>query len=83
MSIKNLSPRKQELAPVEIIKKHEPLPDQCHHLECNKKATQLDFCEEHYDHFKFGLIKKNGEYVSDYEKKLEQYLSHQKRKKAA
>jgi hypothetical protein len=37
---------------------------------CKASASRFSFCAEHYDHFKFGLIKKTGERVSDYEKKL-------------
>jgi hypothetical protein len=37
---------------------------------CKASASRFSFCTEHYDHFKFGLIKKTGERVSDYEKKL-------------
>jgi hypothetical protein len=81
MSIKNLEPKNKSL-PREIQKQYE-LSDQCSQFECKQKATNMDFCEEHYNHFKFGIIKKNGELAPDYEKKLENYASHQKRKKAA
>ncbi len=36
----------------------------------------LGFTREQYEHFKFGLIKKNGEKVPDYEKKLAQYEAY-------
>ncbi len=42
---------------------------------CKKEAKRFSFCDEHYDHFKFGLIKKTGEQVPDYEKKLGHYLA--------
>lgn len=44
---------------------------------CKKDGDRLSFCEEHYDHFKFGLIKKTGEPVPDYEKKYGHYLAYQ------
>jgi hypothetical protein len=61
----------------------EPLPGACHAWHCKAQAKQFNFCEEHFDHFKFGLIKKNGEPVSDYEKKIEHYMAHKKNKKTA
>lgn len=52
------------------------LPGGCHSWGCKRPEARFNFCAEHYDHFKFGLIKKTGEPVSDYEKKFEQYLAH-------
>lgn len=43
---------------------------------CKKEGSRFNFCEEHYDHFKFGLIKKTGEPVSDYDKKFGHYVAH-------
>lgn len=53
-----------------------PIAGGCSAWSCKKEAKQFDFCAEHYDHFKFGLIKKTGEPVSDYEKKFEHYQAH-------
>lgn len=65
-------------------KGHTPLPDGCHSWGCKQQAKRFNFCAEHYEHFKFGLIKKTGEPVSDYEKKIEHFLAYQaKQKKAA
>jgi hypothetical protein len=47
---------------------------------CKKDSKQFEFCSEHFDHFKFGLIKKTGEQVPDYEKKFEHYQAHLKRR---
>jgi hypothetical protein len=47
---------------------------------CKKDSKQFEFCSEHYDHFKFGLIKKTGQQVPDYEKKFEHYQAHLKRR---
>ena len=41
---------------------------------CKTKPTTFGFCPEHFDQFKFGLIRKTGELVPDHEKKLEHYL---------
>jgi hypothetical protein len=52
---------------------HAPQPDGCHSYGCKTKAHRFNFCDEHYDWFKFGLIKKTGEPVSDFEKKFGHY----------
>jgi hypothetical protein len=52
----------------------------CVAWSCKKDSKQFDFCVEHYDHFKFGLIKKTGELVPDYEKKFEHYQAYLKRR---
>ncbi len=49
------------------------VPGGCTSWGCKKEGKRFNFCEEHYDHFKFGLIKKTGEQVSDYERKWEHY----------
>ncbi len=67
-------------------KGREALPGNCFAWNCKTSATRFNFCEEHYDHFKFGLIKKTGEPVSDYEKKIEHYTAYkskQRKKQAA
>lgn len=71
-------------APAAKSKGHNALPGGCHSWGCKAHATRFNFCDEHYDHFKFGLIKKTGEPVPDYEKKFEHYMSHKnKGKKSA
>ncbi len=47
--------------------------DGCLASECRTKAQRFGFCPEHFEQFKFGLIKKSGEAVPDYEKKFEHY----------
>ncbi len=56
-----------------------PMPDGCHSQGCKSTARRFNFCNEHFEHFKFGLIKKTGEPVSDYDKKFEHYAAHKKR----
>lgn len=63
-------------------KGHAPLEGSCFAVSCKRKSARFNFCEEHYDHFKFGLIKKTGEMVSDHEKKFEHFLA-MKQKQAA
>jgi hypothetical protein len=54
----------------------------CTAMGCKHVGTRFNFCEEHYDHFKFGLIKKDGNLVPDYEKKLGHYLAMKAKRSA-
>lgn len=63
-------------------KGHTPAPGGCFSWGCKKEAHRFNFCDEHYEHFKFGLIKKTGEPVPDHEKKLGHFLAHQAKKGA-
>jgi hypothetical protein len=63
-------------------KGHEALPGHCFSWSCKAEADRFNFCDEHFEHFKFGLIKKTGEPVSDYEKKIEHYLAHKAKRSA-
>lgn len=46
---------------------------------CKSVPSRFDFCQEHYDQFKFGLINKLGKPVPDFQKKYDHYLAYQKR----
>ncbi len=46
---------------------------------CKHTDWKFSFCQEHYEQFKFGLIKKDGKVVSDYEKKFEHYQAFKSR----
>jgi hypothetical protein len=46
---------------------------------CKTTDWRFGFCAEHYEQFKFGLIKKDGKNVSDYEKKFEHYQAFKRR----
>ena len=70
--------KKPEMGAPSRSKGHSPLPGGCHAWGCKDSSTRFNFCDEHFDHFKFGLIKKTGERVSDYEKKIEHYQAHQR-----
>lgn len=61
---------------------HSQIAGVCFSWGCKKNSDRFNFCEEHYEHFKFGLIKKTGEPVSDYEKKFEHYKSFQMKRSA-
>jgi hypothetical protein len=45
---------------------------------CKSNEWKFSFCGEHYEQFKFGLITKQGKKVSDYEKKIDHYMSYKK-----
>lgn len=62
---------------------YEPLPGGCLSPGCKTPAKRFSFCDEHFDQFKFGLIKKTGEPVPDYEKKYEHYMAFVAKKKAS
>ena len=46
---------------------------------CKTTDARFGFCVEHYEQFKFGLIKKDGKVVPDYEKKFEHYEAFKRR----
>lgn len=77
--------KKEEFKPEQHKKGHVHVAGHCMCYGCKHKADRFEFCSEHYEHFKFGLIKKTGEPVSDYEKKYEHYMAYKARqvKKAA
>lgn len=54
----------------------------CNGHTCKSKETRFGFCDEHYQQFKFGLIKKTGDPVPDYDKKLEHYQTFVDRQKS-
>lgn len=59
-----------------------PVVSHCKVKGCKHKPSKFEFCGEHFDQFKFGLINKHGEHCQDYDKKLDQY-EHYKAKKTA
>ena len=52
------------------------MPGGCLSWGCKVEANRFNFCSQHYEHFKFGLIKKTGEPVPDFEKKWEHFQAH-------
>lgn len=55
----------------------------CHAVGCKSNPWKHEFCEEHFKQFKFGLITKKGELVSDYERKFEHYQKWLRAQKVA
>lgn len=45
----------------------------CIETHCKAKQERLYFCNEHFEQFKFGVIRKNGTHPSDHERKSDQY----------
>ena len=71
---------KTESTPIAKKTAHSPVPGGCFSWGCKKEAKRFNFCDEHYEFFKFGLIKKSGEFVPDYEKKIEHYQAYLSKK---
>jgi hypothetical protein len=46
---------------------------------CKAKSTRLNFCDEHFQWFKEGLVTKTGVRPSDFDKK---YVNYMKKKSA-
>ncbi len=54
------------------------LPTNCKADGCKKKSEKMDFCAEHYDWFKWGLITRDGHKPIDFDKKYQSFLKHKK-----
>ncbi len=54
----------------------------CTAKACKSSEARFGFCDEHFEQFKFGLIKKSGEFVPDYDKKFEHYQAYKTRRSA-
>ena len=56
------------------------MPSRCKAEGCSKKVEKADFCMEHFEWFKEGLITKEGKRPIDFERKMYHF---NKRKSAA
>jgi hypothetical protein len=54
------------------------LPTNCKAEGCKKKSEKMDFCSEHYDWFKWGLLTREGKKPIDFDKKHQAYTKHKK-----
>ncbi|HVK59901.1 MAG TPA: hypothetical protein VM432_00050 [Bdellovibrionales bacterium] len=52
------------------------MPTRCACDGCSKKSELQNFCAEHYDWFKFGLITKEGKKPIDFDKKFMAFKKH-------
>ncbi len=57
--------------------------NRCKAEGCKKKPSKADFCEEHYEWFKAGLITKDGSLAKDFDKKHQQWVARHSIKKVA
>lgn len=72
--------KKPAAAPKPEAKASGPVgPGHCVAKACKASVKRFEFCDEHFEHFKFGLIKKTGEPVMDYEKKYEHFVAYRER----
>lgn len=62
-----------------MVKKAKENTGECLDLDCKKKGEKFNFCDLHFEHFKFGVIKKDGTHPSDREKKLGHFEAHKAR----
>lgn len=46
--------------------------------DCKKPMTRAEYCEEHFQWFKEGLITKEGKKPRDFDKKYQAYLHRRK-----
>ncbi len=54
------------------------MPNRCGVKDCKKAPTLVNFCAEHYEWFKFGMITKNGDKPVDFDKKHQAFMKHKK-----
>ena len=47
--------------------------------DCKAKPSRANFCSEHFDWFKLGLISKDGHRVPDFDKKFYHYEAGKKK----
>ena len=47
--------------------------------KCGKKASRMEFCDEHFSWFKEGLISRKGEKPKDFDKKYQAFLLRTKK----
>lgn len=50
---------------------------------CKAKSSKANFCQEHFEWFKAGLITKEGAKAQDFEKKYYQWVAANPQKKVA
>jgi hypothetical protein len=59
------------------------LPGMCLTEGCKKRSEKANFCMEHFDWFKEGLVTKEGRKPSDFDKKFFDYTRRLAKKKTA
>lgn len=56
------------------------LPGGCIVKGCKHAPEKQSFCSEHFEHFKFGIVKVDGTLAMDAEKKLDHFHRHKMKK---
>jgi hypothetical protein len=51
--------------------------------KCSSKVDKMNFCKEHYMWFKEGLVNRQGQKPTDFDKKYQAFMMRNKNKKAA
>jgi hypothetical protein len=59
------------------------LPGMCLTEGCKNRSEKANFCKEHFDWFKEGLVTKEGRKPSDFDKKFFDYTRRLAKKKSA
>src|SRR5580698_8144658 len=59
------------------------MPGMCLAEGCKQRSQKANFCMEHFDWFKEGLITKEGRRPTDFDKKFFDYSRRQAKKKTA
>lgn len=52
------------------------MPSRCSAEGCKTPTDKLNFCSEHYEWFKWGLITKDGKKPTDFDKKYQAYVKY-------
>lgn len=55
------------------------LPTRCCAEKCNEKVTRMNFCNEHFMWFKEGLLNRQGQRPSDFDKKYQAFIHRDKK----
>lgn len=55
------------------------IAQKCLQGHCKRPTVRMSFCPEHFDEFKFGLLRKDGSQASDYERKFEHFQAYKRR----
>lgn len=77
-------------APAQAKKKKSESPNnvvqinfnQCLSEDCSSRPKTANFCDEHYEWFKFGLLTKEGKKPKDFDKKMIAFQNFQEKKAA-
>jgi hypothetical protein len=55
------------------------MPTRCCAEGCSQKAARMNFCSEHFVWFKEGLVNREGQRPSDFDKKYQAFAARHKK----